>query len=112
DRDVDLAVANFSSNDVMVFQNIGNGTFLPNDTIMVETGPRNLTGLDVSGTQGRIDLITVNLIQQDVSLLRNIDLSNNPPVVINQINDVIYEEDSGPHIVIDDLNTVFSDTLD
>ena len=31
--------------------------------------------------------------------------------VVNQISDVSFQEDSGPHLVVEDLNTVFADTI-
>jgi hypothetical protein len=37
----------------------------------VGSGPRAITGLDVSGTSGAMDLLTTNLLTNDISLLRN-----------------------------------------
>ena len=35
--------------------------------------------------------------------------TNNPPTIISPIGDVAYDEDTGPHLVTADLNTVFDD---
>ncbi|MBC8401865.1 MAG: VCBS repeat-containing protein, partial [Candidatus Marinimicrobia bacterium] len=111
DGDIDLASLNFSSNDVTIFSNNGSGTFTATDTTGVGLGPRAITGLDISGVAGSIDLLTANLTGNNVSLLRN-QIINNPPVRISQIGDVTYDEDSGEHVVVSDLNTIFADTID
>jgi hypothetical protein len=43
---------------------------------------------------------------------KSFDIINNPPKVVSKIPDVSYPEDSGEHIVVQDLNTVFKDTVD
>ncbi|MBD1208970.1 MAG: VCBS repeat-containing protein, partial [Ignavibacteria bacterium] len=72
DGDLDLAVANFGSNNVMVFtnSNITPGTFSASGIYAVGTSPISITGGDFDG-DGDLDLAVANLTSNDVSILLN-----------------------------------------
>ncbi|MBL7992118.1 MAG: VCBS repeat-containing protein, partial [Candidatus Kapabacteria bacterium] len=84
DGDLDLAVANFGSNNVMVFtnSNITPGTFSASGTYAVGTSPISITGGDFDG-DGDMDIATANSGSNNASVLWNATpmtvLGNIPP---------------------------------
>ena len=74
----------------------------------------NLPALDASGTplasvNDDIDGQPRHPVTPDIGADEFMLGSNNPPILANPISDVVYDEDTGPHQVVADLNTVFSD---
>ena len=72
DGDLDLAVANFLSDDVSILVNVGNGSFvlLPK-SLPAGTGPYALTVADLEG-DGDPDLIVTNADEEGLGILRNL----------------------------------------
>jgi subtilisin family serine protease len=70
DDHLDLAVANFLSNDVTVCLGVGNGTFQAALTLSGGTGPMDLAAADVDG-DGDLDLLVASGTSQTISILRN-----------------------------------------
>ena len=74
----------------------------------------NLPALDASGTplasvNDDIDGQPRHPVTPDIGADEFMLGSNNPPILANPISNVVYDEDTGPHQVVADLNTVFSD---
>jgi hypothetical protein len=65
---IDLAVANATSNDVLVLVGNGNGTFQPPVSYPVGLGPSAIVARDFTG-DGHVDLAVVNSSSNDVSVL-------------------------------------------
>jgi len=76
---LDLIVANYGSNNVLVYPGLGNGAFGPalNDGAGFFTGtnPAGITVADLNG-DGRLDLIIANEGSNDVSILINVPVGN------------------------------------
>jgi hypothetical protein len=70
DGHLDLAVANFLSNDVTVCLGAGNGTFQAALTLSGGMGPMDLVAADVDG-DGDLDLLVASGTSQTISILRN-----------------------------------------
>jgi len=83
-----------------------NGTAVNNgDGTVTYTPAANYNGADsfeytISDGNGGMANGTVNIMVTPV---------NDLPVVVNAITDVIYPEDSGEHVVVSDLNSIFTD---
>jgi len=76
---LDLIVANYGSNNVLVYPGLGNGAFGPalNDGkgFFTGTDPAGITVADLTG-DGRLDLIIANYGSNDVSILINVPVGN------------------------------------
>jgi hypothetical protein len=70
DGDIDLAVANFSSNNVSVLLNNGNGTYASRVNYPTGNTPYSVSPADLDG-DGDIDLITANFSSNNISVLLN-----------------------------------------
>jgi hypothetical protein len=70
DGDLDLAVANFGSDNVSILKNNGNGTFQSALNYSVGTNPLSLFCADLDG-DGDLDLAVANTASYDVSILKN-----------------------------------------
>jgi hypothetical protein len=70
DGNLDLAVANFGSNNVSVLLGDGTGSFAPqaNSPFPVGTGPRSAALANLDG-DGNLDLVTANVTSNNVSVL-------------------------------------------
>ncbi|UCH63564.1 MAG: VCBS repeat-containing protein, partial [Fidelibacterota bacterium] len=71
DGDADLAVLDYGDFDVRTFLNDGLGSFIGSDTVSVVGGPRSLTGLDISGKIGIIDLMVVDILRDSILVIKN-----------------------------------------
>jgi hypothetical protein len=65
---LDLAVANFSQNQIMILHGQGDGTFTPAGTYLVGAGPEGIAALDFNG-DGKVDLAVNDLNDNTVTLL-------------------------------------------
>jgi hypothetical protein len=70
DGDIDLAVANFSSDTVSILLNNGVGTFIQSSTLSVGSGPISVAAGDLDG-DGDIDLAVANYGYNTISILLN-----------------------------------------
>ena len=70
DGDVDLAVANYNSNNVSILINNGDGTFSNAVNYGAGSGPRGITSTDLDG-DGDMDLAVTNDNSDNVSILLN-----------------------------------------
>ncbi|MCY2987295.1 MAG: tandem-95 repeat protein [Planctomycetota bacterium] len=70
DGHLDLAVANFLSDNVTVCRGLGNGTFQAEATLSGGSGPMDLKAADIDG-DGDLDLLVTNGKSQKVAILRN-----------------------------------------
>ena len=70
DWDIDLAVANYSSNTVSILLNNGSGGFTQSSTLSVESNPRSVTAGDLDG-DGDLDLAVVIEYSNTVLILLN-----------------------------------------
>ncbi len=70
DCSLDLAVANWGSNNVSILLNNGSGTFTQNSTPSVGSGPYSITAGDFNG-DGSLDLAVANNNSNTVSILTN-----------------------------------------
>jgi hypothetical protein len=70
DGDIDLAVANWTSNSVTVLKNNGSGIFSQSSTVSVGSNPICITSSDFDG-DGDIDLAVTNYSSNTVSILIN-----------------------------------------
>ena len=73
DGAIDLAVANLTSSDVVIFLNNGNGTLAAGSpaTLGSGVGPRAIVGLDV-GNNGGLHLLVANILSNEIRLLRDV----------------------------------------
>jgi hypothetical protein len=71
DGDLDLAVANSSSDNVSVLLNNGGGVFSPDSTYPVGISPGSITAADLD-IDGNLDLIVANSNSNNVSILSNL----------------------------------------
>ncbi|MCX6122023.1 MAG: FG-GAP-like repeat-containing protein [Ignavibacteriales bacterium] len=70
DGDIDLAVANNTSNTVSILLNNGSGTFIQSSTPAVGYTPNSITAGDFDG-DGDLDLAVVNNVSGTISILLN-----------------------------------------
>jgi hypothetical protein len=60
----------------------------------------------------RITALDSNLNESDYSNEVSVTPVNSPPVIVQTISDTVLVEDSGEHVIVPDLTTVFVDTVD
>jgi len=66
----DLIVANYTSNNLSVHTNAGNGTFLSPALFATGAGPRSVVFADLDG-DGKRDVLTANSVGNSISALLN-----------------------------------------
>ena len=65
---LDLAVANFSSNQLRILRGNGDGTFTPAETYGIGEGAEDVKAIDLNG-DGVLDLVTCNLNDNTITVL-------------------------------------------
>jgi hypothetical protein len=65
---LDLAVVNFSSNQLRILRGNGNGTFTPGENYWIGEGAEDVKAIDLNG-DGVLDLVTCNLNDDTITLL-------------------------------------------
>ncbi len=97
DGDMDLAVTNYSSGNVSVLLNQGDGTFAPVVNYPVGGGPWFIVSSDLDG-DGDTDLVVTNVEAQSISVLMNNGDGTFVPPLSYGVGD------SPEHIVLSDLD--------